>query len=348
MASKEIQLSTDSGTTWNTLPGSTGTMQVNGTEIDDTILGQTFKSSQPGLLDWSVSSNALYKGFAGYVAAVNITGISTTITAEAANLVSGQIYQITNVAHRVLDRTVAISVLANAVVVPAASIASIDYLTGSITFATAYTVTAPVTITGAYLPMTAIASASGFTLTMTAETVDNTDFTTAQSNGGFKASGYGLRTIAVNLTGFHSNINNYFTLVTGRSEVVIQLKPSGADDAVAIGFFKPKSKQQQGNVGALEQDDIDFTLSVPSSSYAPFEWIFSVATTLNKAVQDFLSAWINTSKLEIKYLQNPAAIAGSQGYSGTGVITEATLKGGLDVMNEFTIQITGDGIITQV
>lgn len=348
MASKEIQLSVDSGSTWDILPGSTGSIQINGTEIDDTILGQTFKSNQPGLLDWSVSSNALYKGFAGYVADVNISGTSVSMTAEAASLVSGQIYQITATVHRVLDRTIPVVVSDNAVVVPAISIASIDYLTGTITFATAYTVTGPITMSGAYLPMTAIVSANGFTLTMTAETVDNTDFVTAQTNSGFKAADYGLRTIAMNLTGFHSSVNNYFALVTGRSEVIIQLKPSGADDAVAIGFFKPKSKQQQGNVGALEQDDMDFTLSVPSSNYVPFEWTFSATTNLNKAIQDFLNAWTNTTKLDVKYLHDPAAVTGLQGYSGTGVVTEATLKGGLDVMNEFTVHITGDGATIQV
>lgn len=348
MAAKEIQVSSDGGVTFHVLPGSTGTMQISGTEIDDTILGQTFQSNQPGMLDWNVTSDAFYKGFAGYKAVVSITGASTTMTGEAAGLVSGLSYQITLATHRILDPDVPVVVYDATVAVAAANIESIDYLTGTITFIAGYTVTAPITVDGAFLPATQIVAANTFTLTMTAQTTDKTDFISAQGNNGFKSVDYGLRTVSLNLTGFHSSVTGYFGLITARTLVVIEVQPAGTDDAVAIGFFKPKSKQQQGNVGALEQDDMDFSLYVPSSNYLPFEWTFSATTNLSLAIQDFLKAWVNNTKLDVKYLQDPAAVVGQQGYSGSGVVTEATLKGGLDVMNEFTVHIEGDGAATQV
>jgi len=271
------------------------------------------------------------------------------MTAEAAAQVgTSQSYQITALAHQILDPDTPVVVYGNAIIIPATDIAGIDYLTGTITFSAGYTVVAPVTIDGAFLPATQVVAANTFTLTMTAQTVDKTDFVSAQGNNGFKSVDYGLRTVALSLSGFHSSTTGYFGLIVARTLVVIKIQPAGTDDAVAIGFFKPKQKQQQGNVGALEQDDMEFSLYVPSSNYVPFEWTFSTTTNLSLAIQDFLKAWMNVTKLDVKYLQDPAATAGQQGYSGSGVVTEATLKGGLDVMNEYTVHIAGDGAAIQV
>ena len=59
-----------SGITWRTLPGSTGEMQNNVNTLDDTVYGQPFQSQFPGIIDWQITTDAIWKGFAGYVATI--------------------------------------------------------------------------------------------------------------------------------------------------------------------------------------------------------------------------------------------------------------------------------------
>ena len=65
MGAKVIQISSDGGSNWNNLPGSTGAFSADAESVDDTILGQTFSSSDIGLQGWSVSSDGIFKGFSG-------------------------------------------------------------------------------------------------------------------------------------------------------------------------------------------------------------------------------------------------------------------------------------------
>lgn len=113
---KRVQLSVDNGSTWRTFPGDKGEFSNEATGIKDTILGQDFQSEQTGLIGWSISTNGLYKGFAGYVANILKSGTATTFTTEAAALVSGKTYRITDATKRVLDRNTAVVIYDNAAV----------------------------------------------------------------------------------------------------------------------------------------------------------------------------------------------------------------------------------------
>src|SRR3954470_11188317 len=97
---KRVQLSADD-ITYYTLPGNSGQLMNEAGVLDDTIFGHSFKSNQPGLNGWKMQSPAYYKGFAGYVANVKMTGTSTLMTAEACSLVSGKTYQVTAAAKRI-------------------------------------------------------------------------------------------------------------------------------------------------------------------------------------------------------------------------------------------------------
>ena len=54
-----------SDSSWDTLPGSTASVSRESGQITDTILGAGFDSTQVGLISWSYSGEAFYKGFAG-------------------------------------------------------------------------------------------------------------------------------------------------------------------------------------------------------------------------------------------------------------------------------------------
>lgn len=338
MAAKRIRISADDGTTWFTFPGDKGEIHDEADGIKDTILGQEFSSEQTGMIQWNVTTNGLYKGFAGYVAKIMKSGTATTMTADPMSLVSGKIYRITASTKSVFDRATAITVLDNAVAVDAEDIESIDYLHGRVIFDAGYTVTGPVTITGKYLPMTQIAKANSFTLTQTAGTKDTSVFESAQANGGYRTFEYGLRTVSLGLKGIYASSNAFRALLAARSELVIEINPDGSSKSVARGFFKAMSTGQTGNVGELEEQDLNFTLSVPDDEdiTLPFDWQFASDSTLSQAVRITIDAWEAGEVVKVAYLED-----GTTGTMGDAVITDLTLSGGLDVMNDFSIKFQG-------
>jgi len=80
---KVVQVSDDAEVTWYTLPGGTGEFNDNSNQIEDTIFGQTFQSNESGLLSATANANALYKGFAGYVAKILRPGTPVIADGEA-------------------------------------------------------------------------------------------------------------------------------------------------------------------------------------------------------------------------------------------------------------------------
>jgi hypothetical protein len=345
MAAKTIQLSADGSTNWLTLPGSKGELEYQASDLKDTIFGQEYESGQTGLIGWMANANGVYKGYAGYVAKVLKSGSTTAMTDEAMTLVSGKTYKITNAAKNVWDRTVTPTFEDNAVAISANDIESIDYLFGRVTFTSGYTVTGPITVaTGSYLPMAVVAKANSFTLTQTADTKETSDFETAQANGGFRTFEYGLRKVELSTQGTFATSNGFKALLTARSEVVIEINPDGANGSVARGWFKPMNTGQSGDVGALEEETLSFSLAVPYQSdvIAPFAWVHT-SSTLSAALQLALSSWANGTECHVRYLSD-----GTNGQKGEMVITDISLTGGLEAMNDFALKMQGTGAPTNV
>lgn len=342
---KRIRVSDDDGVNYYTLPGNTGEASDEAGDIDDTIFGQEFGSTQTGLIGWNISANGLYKGFAGYVATIMKSGSSTAMTDEAMSVVSGKTYQVTATTKRIFDHAVAIVVKDNAVAVDAEDILSIDHLFGRVTFASGYTVTGPVTVTAAYRPLTVLGCANEFSLTQTANAIDSTCMDTAQGNNGVRVFEYGLKTVSLELTGIFKAANAFKALLRARSELIIEINPDGNSKVVARGYFKPSSTSQSGDVGDLEQETISFNLSVPDDDALlyPFHWQIASDALLNMAVQKCLVAWEAKELVKVAYLYD-----GTNGFEGDAVITDLTLAGGLEVMNEFTINFQGSGATTAV
>lgn len=334
--SKRIQISPD-GTTWYTFPGDKGDMQNTASDIKDTIFGQDFESGQTGMLNWTVSCNGIYKGFAGYVAKILKSGTATAFTTSPATLVSGKTYKITDATKNIWDRLTAVNVFDNAVNKDA-EVESVDYLHGQITFKSTYTPTGPITLTGKYLPMTQIAGANSFTLTQNANAIMNTDFEIAQGNDGWQTYEYGLKTVKLSVKGISKASAAFRALVQSRAEMVIEINPDGNSKSVARGFFKPLTSGQSGNVGELEDMTLDFSLSVPDQADValPYSWVFASDTTLSRALREAILSWQNATLTNVNYLED-----GVTGVSGEAVITDLSLSGGLDVMNDFALKFQG-------
>ena len=343
---KSISVATTlSSASYETLPGSTGTFTLDGTAINDTIFGQTFQSSETGLLKWSVTANSHYKGYAGYVATIKKSGTSTAMTGEAMTLVSGKTYQISTASKEVWDRTATFTVY-DGVTDVTAQVESYDYLFGKVTFLSSYTVVGSITVDGSYLPTTAYGTGQSFTLTQNANAIDTTDYDTAQANGGFMTYTNGLRTVKLDISGFFNTSNGFKTLLAARSEIIIEINPDGAGNSLCRGFFKPMTTGQSGDVGAQENETVSFELSVPysaTSTISPFSWYHSGSTLLPAAIQTAMDAWQNETTIFVKYLHD-----GTNGWKGESVLTDISMSSGLSAMNTFNLTFEGSGAYTAV
>lgn len=340
---KRVQLSSD-GITFYTLPGNTGEISSEMGMLDDTIFGQNFTSEQPNLMDWKVNSNGLFKGLAGYQVSLKKTGTPTTMTAEAMTLVSGKTYQITAPTKRIIDPLTAVSVFGNAVAITNDKIESIDYLTGKVTFISSYTPTTPITLTGKYLPTSVVGGAKTFSLSMTAETKDETTIPEAQANSGCRIFAPGLKKASLELTGVYAISNGFLAALQARAPLVVEINPDGSQQTVARGFFMHTKQAQSGDNGSLEEEQIAFSLHVPDveKMLTPFSWTFT-SSTLSQALRKAIAAWETDTLLHVRYLPD-----GTVGVGGEGVVTDISLSGGLEAMNEFTVNVQGSGALSAV
>lgn len=340
MAAKIISISDDSGVTWSNLPGSTGDFNREGDQITDTIFGQTFQSQEAGLLTWSLSANAVFKGHVGYQASLKKHGTSTVMSNEAMSLVSGKRYRIDDPTKEIWDRSVVFTVLDGAADVTS-EVESFNYLFGEVVFKATYTVVGAITISGSYFPTVQLTRVNSYTLTMTAEVIDTSDFDTVQANGGFRTSDPGLRTVEISTTGIYDTTLDLGAELEGRDEIIIEINPDGSGDSIARGFFRVTSEAKSGDVGALEEVTYTFPLNVVDGPEIPFGWRHTPTSPIPAAIKKALTAWEDELKYDFRYLED-----GTNGASGTGVLTDVSLEGSLDSMNEFSIEVTGDGAPT--
>lgn len=342
---KRVRVSNDDGTTYFTLPGNTASLTNEAGDLDDTIYGQDYHSSQPGLIGWTIGANGLYKGFAGYVAKLRqIAASSTSATALATTLVTGKTYQITDAAKRLLDIDSAI-VVYDGGTDHTEDVASIDYLFGTVTFSDGYTPTGAITVDASYFATTQLAGSRTFTLTMTADAVDNSTMPSVQANDGHRTFQQGLKTVTLEMGGVYSSSNGFWTALKARDLLVVEINPDGSDKSVARGFFRYTRQGQSGAPGALEEETVTLSLAVPDNPLlsGPFFWRHTSDTTLNQAILIALAAWESGDEIDAQYLPD-----GINGYGGKVVVTEMTLTGGLEAMNAFAVTLQGTGELVAV
>lgn len=335
---KRVAVSAD-GVDYFTLPGSSGEWNDEAEQIDDTIFGHTFTSTQPGLITWTSNAQAFYKGFAGYVASIKASGTPTAMTgAPMTQVVTSKTYVIADATRNVWDYTKTLTVKDNGAPVAASNIESIDWLFGRVTFKATYVVTGPVTVDGFYMPIAEVSRANSFTLTQTAETVDRTDYAITHANDGYRVFDPGLRTISLELGGFYDSADAVWEILEGRQEVVIEINPDGSGMSLARGIFKLVTRNQSGDVGALEEQTRTFNLSIPEGMDIVFNWVHDANTTLSPAVRVLLDAYIGQTKPYLRYEpEGPGDVV----FSGQAVLTDVSLSSSLDAMNEFQANFQG-------
>jgi predicted secreted protein len=196
--------------------------------------------------------------------------------------------------------------------------------------------------------MTQLAAYQKYSLSQSQSPIDLTDIPTVQGNSGQSIFGYGLKTVSLEVDGIYSITNAYRAALLARSEVILEINVDGSSKTVARGFFKPASRKQSGKVGALEDETVKFDLTVPSSTLllTPFRWNFA-STDLSMAVQICINAYINETSLYVKYLPDGGTTSNA-GLTGTAIVSDMSLAGGITAMNEFSVSLQGTGAATAV
>src|SRR5690606_24855096 len=94
--------------------------------------------------------------------------------------------------------------------------------------------------------------------------------------------------------------------------------------------------------GALEEETDNFNLNVPDveTLKAPFSWMHTNDTCLIIGIKILLDAWLYKTIVSVKYLTD-----GTISHTGEAVVTDISLSGGLEAMNEISVTLQGSGAV---
>lgn len=342
MAAKTVRVSNDD-TTYFVIPGNSADLSEDLATVDDSIFGTTFSSTQATLKTWTLSSGAMFKGIPGYVATLKKAGSPTSFTDAATEELDGVNY-ITNRSQSLLDRTTSVTVSDDGVAVDEADIDYIDYLQGGVKFVSTYTPTGAITVTGSYLPLAAICYAQTYSLSQSADTQNVTDLCEAQSNGGHGVFSYQQQSVELSLDGFYNDVSEFSDDLDSRDTFIIEISPAGDDSSVARGYFMCTSRSQSGGVGETETESASYSLQVPEGVARPFSWYHSNTTTIPQAVKVVLDAWADREELWVEYTPEGSSIT----RKGKVLVSDTSLDGGVEDMNEFSLDFQGTGELEKI
>lgn len=225
------------GSIFRTFPGSGGSFSAETPDITDTVLGQTYESTERGLIDWRVSTNGIYNGYPGFRCRIARGGAATDFADDATVALSGNpvmrridgkstaVYGYTakNPAERLFDRHTEMSLSGDA------NIVEIDYLGGVIYVDAA--VSSP-TISGKYRPVLPLARATDYTLTLSTAMRDESNFVESDITGKDALSAEVAVTNTVvrlrSRAGLAGNVKIVFDSATAAATTVTKTSEKGA------------------------------------------------------------------------------------------------------------------------
>jgi hypothetical protein len=180
-------------------------------------------------------------GIAGRKALVKVTGAPVAFAGEAAaDSGDHQTYQINNAAKRVWDR-------ATTLVVKVAGVLTVELytfnrLTGKVTFATVNAGRGAVTLDGAYLPLSVAIGAKSYSVTLSKAALVDTDFDSANTNGGFNTYQSGI-------LGVDGSVGRRLTTDTALRDALL------AGDPVVIQLFVDRAGSADMTLWAILDKD---------------------------------------------------------------------------------------------
>lgn len=208
-------------------------------------------------------------GLPGYLTKVNITGTATAMTSQAmsTNSTVANTYRINSTARRVWDRDAAFTFFENSgttsvAAIPGSEVSNIDYLFGKVTFNA--TQAGTVGVSGNYLPLTAVPGGNSYSLSITREAVDDTDY----SSSGWRSRKTTFLDAQLTIGRWDNVDLELHNLLINGNSVVAEVRPGGSTENVARGFFVVESESRSGDVSGLESGDV--SLQIDSTTAANF------------------------------------------------------------------------------
>ena len=178
---KLLQVSADNST-WANLPVESPTLNINNSPQETTALGNNggFKGRTYGLKDFSISAEGTFVPINVYSFTLKKSGTPTAMTDEAMSNTTGNSYKVDASAKEIFDRDSDLIFKDGGSVIPVGDIASIDYLSGTVTLTGA--ASGAVTVTGNYIPVTASIDATTASIEMNREVEETTNVNSGANN----------------------------------------------------------------------------------------------------------------------------------------------------------------------
>lgn len=189
----------------------------------------------------------------GYLTKVKKGGTPTSFTGETFTNTSGNIWKIDDATKQVFDRNGTFTFYDNSTPISASEILYIDYLFGLVEFSVAKV--GPITADGGYVPLAEIIGAKDYSITMNTTILDQTDF----SNVGYRDKTSGLFDSTVAISRWDDSSKAYKDILTNKESVFIEINP-GQSNTFFRGWFLLESDNTSGDIDALEEEALDFTL----------------------------------------------------------------------------------------
>ena len=227
MSAKLVRTSRN-GTDWNILAGNDASIDLDGEELENTIFGSDFNSSITGILNHSLSGNAMFRKTAGFEARLKtVSGVATAFTEEDFALSNGW-YVISDRAKSLWDRETEVVFSDGVGVIDPDDIAQVDYLNGRVKFISTFTPSGSVTADGEFLTTAEFACARSIDLTQSLDTIETGCFESIGANGGFELYKGTLRSVSADIEGFYRSTNDFYQTLLDREEI----KKNGLDITV--------------------------------------------------------------------------------------------------------------------
>lgn len=189
---------------------------------------------------------------------VQVTGAPVAFAGEAmTTLTANTVYQITNTTKRVWDRVAAITVKKDAVA-QAATLYTLNRLTGTVTFLADIGGGHVITTDGSYLPLSSAAEAKSFRYELARDLLDSTSYDSATADQGFKRKNAAMSDASGSL-GQWASVDRYFeTALIQGDPIVIEFWIDRAT-AFDLRVWATLNKQQiQSACDGLVSQSVDW------------------------------------------------------------------------------------------
>jgi len=343
MAAKTVRISRDGGANWALLPGNDASIDLDGQELDTTIFGSDFNSAITGIIEHSLTANALLRKTAGFEARLKTIGVATPFTAESFSLVDGW-YVIDDRSKSFwnINEEVIFSDIAGTI--DPEDIAVVDYMNGKVRFVTGFTPDGAVTATGEFHPTANFGCANSIDLTQSSETIETGCFETVGANGGFQTYEATLRDVSLDIEGFYRESNDFYETLLAREEILIEIDWDGKGTTICRGVFRVSTDGYSGGTGGDETESVSFVLSVPEG-ILPFSWYFAPTSDAPLGLKWAIQSWEDKEAVKIQYL--PKGV-GDRGFEGDYIITDCSMSTAVDAIGEASITGQGTGAIVPI